>query len=218
MASSAVDLAAFARWQLRLRADGGDEVLRAATLREMQRVHWVDPDWKTTWGLGFSVVQRDDTTWARHGGGCPGYYSEFAVLPEKNLGLVVLSNAIGTDVGLYARKAAALLEPAVTATATGAEPPVERGPASQRFIGVYDSIWGRIAVVAWKGGLAVMDLDSRAVELEEWIDPLRHVDGTVFRRVRADDGSLGETWTFAVDDSGRVVSVTAHSLPWIRVR
>jgi len=63
MASSANDLATFARWQLGLRADGGNQVLRAATLREMQRVHWVDPDWETTWGLGFSVVKRDDKTW-----------------------------------------------------------------------------------------------------------------------------------------------------------
>ena len=55
---------------------------------------------------------------------------------------------------------------AVTAALDVGKPPVERDPASQRFIGVYDSIWGRIAVVAWKGGLAVMDLDSRAVELE----------------------------------------------------
>ena len=42
-------------WQFRLLGDGGDEILRAATLREMQRVHWVDPDWETTWGLGFAV-------------------------------------------------------------------------------------------------------------------------------------------------------------------
>ena len=27
----------------------------AATLREMQRVHWMEPDWKTSWGLGFAV-------------------------------------------------------------------------------------------------------------------------------------------------------------------
>jgi CubicO group peptidase (beta-lactamase class C family) len=116
MASSANDLAKFARWQLRLRADGGDQVLRAATLREMQRVHWVDPDWETTWGLGFSVVERDDRTWARHGGACPGYYTEFGVLPKEELGVIVLTNAIGSNHAHYARKAAAVLAPAVTAT------------------------------------------------------------------------------------------------------
>jgi CubicO group peptidase (beta-lactamase class C family) len=100
MASTAADLATFARWQLGLRAGGGDRVLRAATLREMQRVHWVDPDWETTWGLGFSVLQRDDSTWVRHGGLCPGYATEFAILPKEELGIVVLTNAIRSNVKL----------------------------------------------------------------------------------------------------------------------
>jgi CubicO group peptidase (beta-lactamase class C family) len=216
MASSAADLAAFARWQLRLRAGGGDEVLRAATLREMQRVHWVDPDWKTTWGLGFSVVQRDGATWARHGGACPGYYSEFAILPEKELGVVVLANAIGAEVGLYARKAVALLGPAIE-KATDAEP-LPRDPALEAYLGVYDSVWGRTAVVRWGDGLAAVDLTSRAVELDDWVEPLRREDGDVFRRRRADDGSPGESWAFTIDAEGRATAVTVHSTPMRRVR
>lgn len=218
MASTAADLAAFARWQLRLRASGGEEVLRSATLREMQRVHWVDPDWETTWGLGFSVVERDGSTWARHGGACPGYYTEFAVLPKEELGLVVLANAIGADVGLYARKAAAVLGPALqTAQEASGELPA-RDPSLDRFVGVYDTVWGRDAVVRWGEGLAVVDLNSRAVDPEDWIQPLKPVEGTTFRRVRSDDDSLGETWVFEVDADGRVLGVTAHSLPMMRVR
>ncbi len=218
MASTATDLSTFARWQLRLRADGGDEVLRASTLREMQRVHWVDPDWETTWGLGFSVVQRDETTWARHGGGCPGYYTEFAVLPEKELAIVVLTNAIGSDVSLYARKAAAVLGPAVKkATDEKAELP-DRNPDLDRYVGVYDTVWGRQAIVRWKDGLAAMWLRSREVELDDWIAPLKHVEGHVFRRVRSDDDSLGEEWVFEVDEDGQVLSVTTHSNPSVRVR
>jgi CubicO group peptidase (beta-lactamase class C family) len=218
MASSATDLAAFARWQLRLRAGGGEEVLRAATLREMQRVHWVDPDWETTWGLGFSVVEHEGSTWARHGGACPGYYTEFAVLPKEELGIVVLANAIGAEVGLYARKAAAVLGPALeTAQEASGELPA-RDPALDRYIGVYDAVWGRDAIVRWGEGLAVVDLNSRAVDPEDWIQPLRLVEGTTFRRVRSDDDSLGETWAFEVDADGRVLGVVAHSHPMTRVR
>jgi len=43
-ASNVEDLARFASWQFRLLAKGGSEVLRASTLREMQRVQWMDPD------------------------------------------------------------------------------------------------------------------------------------------------------------------------------
>jgi CubicO group peptidase (beta-lactamase class C family) len=218
MASSANDLAAFARWQLRLRADGGDQVLRAATLREMQRVHWVDPDWETTWGLGFSVVKRDDSTWVRHGGGCPGYYTEFAVLPKEELGIVVLTNAIGSNHALYARKAVAVLAPAAKAASKGSEDRPETNPEFDRYVGVYDTVWGREAVVRWKEGLAAVWLSSRAIDLDDWIAPLKHVEGHVFRRVRTDDDSLGEEWVFEVGDDGQVVSVTVHSNPAIRVR
>jgi CubicO group peptidase (beta-lactamase class C family) len=218
MASSANDLAAFARWQLRLRADGGDQVLNAATLREMQRVHWVDPDWKTTWGLGFSVVKRDDKTWVRHGGGCPGYYTEFAILPKEKLGIVVLTNAIGSNHALYARKAAAVLAPAVKAASKGSADQPEPNPQFDRYVGVYDSAWGREAVVRWKDGLAAVWLSNRAIDPDDWIAPLKHIEGHVFRRVRNDDDSLGEEWVFEVDEDGQVVSVTAHSNPSIRVR
>jgi CubicO group peptidase (beta-lactamase class C family) len=218
MASSAADLAKFARWQLRLRAEGGDQVLRAATLREMQRVHWVDPDWDTTWGLGFSVVERDDSTWARHGGGCPGYYTEFAVLPKEELGIIVLTNAIGSNHSHYARKAAAVLKPAVEAAEKSEAKPEKRNFELDRYLGVYDSVWGRTAIVRWKNGLAAVWLRSRAIDPEEWISPLKHVEGHVFRRIRTDDESLGEEWVFQVDDQGEVVSVTTHSNPSIKVR
>jgi CubicO group peptidase (beta-lactamase class C family) len=218
MASSASDLAKFARWQLRLRAEGGDQVLRAATLREMQRVHWVDPDWDTTWGLGFSVVERDDSTWARHGGGCPGYYTEFAVLPKEELGIIVLTNAIGSNHAHYARKAAAVLKPAVEAAKKSEAKPEKWNVDLDRYVGVYDSVWGRTAVVRWKDGLAAVWLRSRAIDPEDWISPLKHAEGHVFRRIRTDDESLGEEWIFAVDENGQVISVTTHSNPSTKVR
>lgn len=117
-ASTAEDLARFASWQLRLRGHGGNEVLRAATLREMQRVHWMDPDWKTTYGLGFYVTRSGDSTLIEHGGACPGYFSQVAIEPKSKLGVIILSNAIGTEVDLYVEQAVALIGPAVKKLAT----------------------------------------------------------------------------------------------------
>ncbi len=45
--SSVNDLAKFISWQFRLLEEGGNEVLNANSLRGMQRVHWVDPDWNS---------------------------------------------------------------------------------------------------------------------------------------------------------------------------
>ena len=52
-ASTARDLARFASWQFRLLDRKSTEVLSPNTLREMHRVHWIDPDFATPWGLGF---------------------------------------------------------------------------------------------------------------------------------------------------------------------
>ncbi len=87
--SSVNDLADFASWQFRLLDSGDDDVLAANTLREMHRVHWVDPDWETTWGLGFNVRRDDDITFVSHGGGCPGYITSFTMIPEDRIAAVV---------------------------------------------------------------------------------------------------------------------------------
>ena len=58
-ASTAEDLARFASWQFRLLDKGSREVLNANTLREMQRVHGVDPDFEKPWGLSFSDWRSD---------------------------------------------------------------------------------------------------------------------------------------------------------------
>ena len=69
-------------------------MLNANTLREMHRVHWVDPNWSTTWGLGFSVSRSDDKTFVGHGGSCPGYRSQFQLNTDEKIGTVFMANAM----------------------------------------------------------------------------------------------------------------------------
>jgi CubicO group peptidase (beta-lactamase class C family) len=57
MTTSATDLARFAMLQFREGAAGGAQVLKSTTLREMQRPHWVEPDWAAGWGLGFRIIR-----------------------------------------------------------------------------------------------------------------------------------------------------------------
>jgi hypothetical protein len=72
--------------------------------------------------------------------------------------------------------------------------------------------------VRWKDSLAAVWLGSRDTDLDSWIQPLKRIDGNVFRRVRSDDDSLGEEWVFEIGEDGQVVSVTSHSFPRFRVR
>jgi len=215
-ASTVEDLARFASWQFRLLEDGGDEVLRAATLREMHRVHWVDPDWETTWGLGFVVVRAGDSTMVGHGGGCPGYISQVMLQPSAKLAVIVLSNAIGTEVRLFVEQGFKLVGAAVAAALAKPGGPPERDPELDRYVGIYDSEWGQMAVVRWGEGLAAVQLNSRTPAAG--IEKLKKVGEHTFRRIRKDDGSLGQTVVFEVDADGRVLRSRQHSNWSVKVR
>ena len=208
-ASTAADLAKFATWQLRLRHDGAaSEVLRPATLREMQRVHWVDPDWETTWGLGFRVAEAGGRTLVGHTGGCPGFYSVFSLDPKAELGVIVLTNAIGADVSRYAGEAMTVVRPAMERALEARESPPDRDPAFDRYVGHYRSAWGDSAIVRWDDGLAEVWLGG--LDLEDAITKLEPTGEHVFRRIRDDDGTLGEEFEFELDPDGRVTRYRQH--------
>lgn len=207
-ASNVTDLAKFAIWQFRV-LDGEDELLRPSSLREMQRVQYVDPDFETTWGLGFSVRKEGDRTFARHGGGCPGYYTEFRIEPKTKIGAIVLTNAIGSNPGGWAGQAFELVGPAIEKTIESPDEAPERDGSLVRFAGLYGTIWGRSSIVPWEDGLAYLDLASS--NPAESMARLQHVEGTTFRRVR-DDESLGETYEFELGPDGRATRFKVHSI------
>lgn len=215
-ASTAEDLARFASWQFRLIESGETEILKASTLREMHRVQWVDPNWETTWGLGFAVRKSGDRTFVSHGGGCPGFYSSFLLEPKSKMGAIVLSNAIGTEVGFYAEKGIELVGSAVKSAKKPNEEPVERDPELDRYVGIYHSSWGESAILRWKDGLAELGLGTR--NPKRAMTKLKKVGDHTFRRVRDDDESLGETYVFEVDEDGNVTRCKQHSNWMTRVR
>jgi CubicO group peptidase (beta-lactamase class C family) len=215
-ASNVPDMARFASWQFRLLSGASEEVLRPATLREMQRVQWVDPDWQTTRGLGFRVWQSDDRTYVGHGGGCPGYYTQFLLEPKRELGVIVLTNAIGSAVELYAEKAAELIGPAIDEATRDPEGAPARDAGLDRYVGVYDSAWGQTSVLRWKDSLALLWLRTR--DPREDLVELKQVTDHVFRRVRTDDESLGEEVVFEIAEDGRVLRLKQHSNWSVKVR
>ena len=216
-ASTVEDLARFASWQFRLRGKGGDEVLDANTLREMQRVHWVDPDWETTWGLGFAVWRDDDKTFVGHGGSCPGYRTQLLMQPEDEVAIVFMSNANDVDTGRFARRAYEIVAPAIQKaldeSGSGDVKPAD--PELQRYVGTYRSFWGDAAVVPWGGGLAMVSLPTE--NPLEALSKLERVDEHTFRRIR-DDDEPGEIVAFEMGPDGQAVRLTRHSNAMERVR
>ncbi|MBM3855349.1 MAG: serine hydrolase, partial [Verrucomicrobia bacterium] len=205
--STVEDLGRFASWQFRLLARGGTEILRAASLREMHRVQWLDPDWKRAWGLGFAVREESNRTIVSHGGSCPGYRTHLELDPKDEVAAIVMINASGAAPDKLAGGMRALLKKA-------RDPgPKSKPPASvdlNAYAGRYDNQpwWGETAVVPWKGGLVTLALPS--VDPKEDFTLWQHVQGDTFRRVRSDE-ALGEELRFERDNTGRVARVWRHS-------
>jgi CubicO group peptidase (beta-lactamase class C family) len=209
-ASTAEDLARFASWQFRLLDGGGPEVLKGATLREMHRVHFVDPDFETMWGLGFTVSRREKATLVGHGGSCPGFRSHLMLQPDRKLAVAVLANASGVATGEWAAALRDIVEPALKAAVKEPGKGKTPGPELRKYAGTYsEAPWsGEIFVLPWEEGLAMLSLPSRE-PMKDLVRMKKTGDNT-FRRIRKDD-TLGEEIVFETGPDGKAKRFLRHS-------
>jgi CubicO group peptidase (beta-lactamase class C family) len=217
-ASTVEDLARFASWQFRLLAKGGTEVLKATTLREMHRVHWLDPDFTNSYGLGFAVWRNGDKTFVGHGGSCPGFRSQLLIKTDERVATVVMANAQGVDARQYAQRLYDIVGPVVAQIAKDKKKETAAGPTDptlDAYIGSYASTFSETeaAVVRWEDGLAVLLLPTN--DPMTALVKLRKVGAHTFRRVRK-DGALGESIVFEMGPDGKAVRYVLHSNPYDR--
>ena len=211
--SNVEDLGKFGAWQLRLRDTSAVEILKPSTLKMMQRVHWTDPDWKTTWGLGFAVSKGPDgTTWVSHGGSCPGYRSVLLINPESKRTYAVLINANGTNPGKYATGIHAILNKIKTETGENEIENKEQTATEVNlddFVGYYDSSpWtSEVYIGSWGNKLVMMRLPTSSPA--EAMSFYEHIEGDTFRRIR-EDKELGETLKFERGESGEISRYKSH--------
>ena len=205
LTTSVADLARFAMLQFRDGPAGGAQVLRGSTLREMQRVHWIEPDWQAGWGLGFHIYRAHDRTLVGHGGSLRGYRSDIRFSPTERVAVIVLINADDGEARLVVDKAFEWVAPAI-ARATAPPPPVP-DPAWQRYVGRYRNTWGDAQVLVIGGRLSIigpnlpdpMWAPSTLVPIGEHTFRLETRDGY---------GSHGERAVFELDASGTVKRLT----------
>jgi CubicO group peptidase (beta-lactamase class C family) len=215
-ASTVEDLARFASWHFRLLGRGGSEVLRAHTLREMQRVHWVDPDFETTWGLGYSVWRNDNKTFVGHGGSCPGFRTQLLLKPDEKVATVFMANAQGVNTTQFAQRIYDIVAPTIKVAVKDTVKLRPADPTLAPYVGTYASGFaGEIAVVRWEDGIATVGLPT--MDPLRGLTKLRKVGEHTFRRVRRDD-TLGETIVFDMGADGRPTRLVWHSNHYRRVR
>lgn len=211
-ASTAEDLARFAQWQLRLLEKGGAEIIKATTLREMQRIHWAEPDLKTLWGLGFTIW-RDDAgkkTFVGHGGSCPGYRTQILIQPEERIATIFLTNAQGVPARRWTQNLYDIVAPALKEAKKSPGKGKAPDPALRSYIGTYDEqpFDGETVVVAWEDGLAMLSIPS--TDPMERLEKLKKTGEHRFRVVHKDD-SLGEEIVFEMGPDGRATRFTRNS-------
>jgi len=213
MLSTVEDLAGFASWQFRL-LDGHDEgILQRNTLREMYRVHWLEPDGGPARGLGFSISVRDGKTFVGHGGSCPGYESSLNIRPKDKIATTFMTNGRRVNAGGFAQSAFDIVAPAIRAAVAdrdgGEEPPEEL----ERFTGLYSRPLGtESAVLTWEGQLVVIGLPTS--NPVGGMTKLKHMEGNSFRRILS-DGGLGEEYLFEEAADG-TMSYWVHNNPRFR--
>jgi len=205
--SSVTDLAKFNQWQNRLFKTGKTEILKASTLREMQRVQWHDPEGINSWGLGFEVTYENGNLLVGHGGSCPGYRSFVVLNTKTGIGVSVFINAAGTNPEKFARGIFRIIDQYIATTADSASKDLST------YAGLYDTDveWGsETAVFPWKGRLLMVSLPSNepvSSRLRLW-KPESQPD--VFRMERKDD-LKGIPIRFVRDTNGKVISYWLNS-------
>jgi CubicO group peptidase (beta-lactamase class C family) len=199
--SSAEDLSRFARWQFRLLRTNKAEVLKASTLREMQRVQFLDPDWSESWGLGFRVWRTADQTYVGHDGACPGYKTALTVRPASETAVVVMMTGM-LDASARADAVFELLDKRKAAEAKQPDGVAEAD--LEAYAGLYSGQpWtDQIAIAPWAGGLAELALPSTSPA--KGLSLLKPAGKDTFRRLR-EDGSDADLVRFVRDASGKVV-------------
>ncbi len=201
--SNVEDLSRFASWQFRLRDATEPEILNPATLKYMQNVHWTNPDFKSTRGLGFGVYQgQDGNRWAGHGGYCPGYQSSLQLNLDRNLAYSAMVNANGVDMSKYVNGMHGIL---TRLSANGQSEKSEPLVDLKEYTGYYEWKGSRTMqehhISTWEGQLVMLALptDSPAEDMAMF----KPVEGDTFRRVRP-DGELGESLVFDRDEDGKI--------------
>ena len=202
LSSSVDDMLRFLAWQMRLRAGRATEVLRANTLREMQRVHWLRDNWRGGNGWGFSISHREDRDLVGHGGSYPGYRTSTQLSPKENVGVVVFTSGGDGNPGRYSNKAFEWLAPVLARVTAESTPPKEADPSWTQYVGTYRSRGGERQVMILNEELVVISPRSEDPMAGKTV--LRQAGEHTFKIEGTGGGPHGEMARFELDADGNI--------------
>lgn len=210
MSSTVEDLARFASFHLLEGRNTPGQILKGSTLREMHRVHWLQPSWRSGWGLGFAVTKGEQRTTYGHGGWVGGNRSQLLISPKEKVAVIVMVNADDGVPALFAGRAMSMLAP-ILARITAVTPPDPKpDPGWLAYTGRYADPSGWETRVMLMGDRLVMYGYSYPPE-EDPTDAITELvpEGPHTFRIGGEDGS-GELVVFEMGPDGAVVRIRAE--------
>lgn len=169
---------------------GDGRVLSDAAKREMHRTQFEDAEYR--WAIGFSVDDANGVRSIGHGGAYPGFMTASARIPEDDLTVVVLTNAMDGRPQLFLDGIFGLIRYAITHADALAETPEDAAPLIEKLTGIYGSRWGTF-VVGRMGGKLVT-LPTNAPNLSAGVLRHEHLGDHRFSPVAGpQNGSFRET-------------------------
>lgn len=183
--------------------EGNTQLLRDETKREMRRIQWLREGTGTTnnWCLGLETWEVGGRHIYGHGGSFPGYKSRFGIDLERNIGVVVMANAIDAPSAMIADGIWETINYFITQDEEFK--PIEPPHADvSRYEGTYRSIWEDTEVVAVANHLLLFDPAQLSPITD--IYRLRYEQDGHYRTVSGDSfGHIGEIVRFEQIDRKR---------------
>jgi len=205
MTTSVEDLAKFAMLQIQANSEQS-AILKPSTLREMHRVQWLEPDWKSGWGLGFGIARIKDRTLIGHGGALEGYRTQVNINVEDKVGAIVFTNADDGMPAYYVEKFFEWVAPEVV-KAFAPKSEKKLVPDSwKKYTGRYRSVWGDMQILIYNDELIAIDPTTA----DPMLAPTRLVpvgEHTFKMDMKYGIGGLGELVIFELNDKDEVVRV-----------
>jgi CubicO group peptidase (beta-lactamase class C family) len=181
---------------------GETTLLKDETKREMRRIQWLREGFESDWCLGLQTWKIHERRLYGHGGSFQGYQSRFGFDPERELGIVVLTNAIDAPATDLAKGAMQTIDHVIThfEEFARAENQVEQ---AERYEGRFTNVWGDTDVAVLNGSLVLYGPEV-ASPAQDFHQLRPDADGHFTLTSGNSIGNLGERVRFELDSEGYV--------------
>ena len=208
--STVSDLAKWVSFQFQTAGGqrGGAQVLSGQTLAEIQRPHYLEPDWSAGQCLGWRATRIGNHVYHNHGGGIHGFSTQVWFNVPAKTGAVQFINMWPPPggQGLIQSVLEMILETDEAAAKPSTQPHLEPAPAPfQRFLGIYRAQPGISVQIEWRQGqLRLVELPGSAYSLHApaILKPTERED--IWRVVGG--RAAGERAVISFTTDGRVIS------------